>query len=777
MSLKLIKNSAAVSRLLYFFGFKKDALFLNKSFKNKVPAKMVLENICKSRPVVFFYYDFIRFYEAEQSYGYQTISNILSILRKSLDKKICAATPDIEVLAVDYIGNLEFFALVTMDVKEGHKELQKLAVTSRIYIEEELKLDCLKKPNNGPIVQVGYAVLSLKTKNVESQLYKALRRAQERARNLSNTEVNLLFSEFKEILDQRRFDILYQPIVSLRAGGILGWEALTRGPQNSSFHSPHAIFSFAEKTGLLYYVEKTCRRLALENLGGLGPDQKLFLNIHPQTVNDPGFVKGETMMLIEEIGLKPSNVVFEITEKHCIEDFYSFNKTLDHYRNQGYKVAVDDTGSGFSSLQSIAEIRPDFIKLDMSLTRNINQNPVKKVLIETFVTFAEKIGSAIIAEGIEEWEELAALADIGVPFGQGYFLSRPAFPKPRLDEAVEVKVLRLASNWRKNLSKHPFPISDITQSTVGIHKECPVRDAKKILNDNKGLIDGVVVVEEGRPVGLVMRYHLERYLSMQYGVSLYFDRPVKLIMDSSALVVEEDTPIETVSQLAMSRSKLKLYDYIIVTKDKLFKGVVSVQNLLDAMTRMRLETAKGANPLTGLPGNIAIEQELYLMAKKNEEYAVIYLDLDHFKSYNDKYGFEKGDRLIVFTASLLSSVLRKFGSGNDFLGHIGGDDFIIITSLEKAEFLCAKIARYFDKLVRRFYSPDDRSAGGVFSFDRSGKESFSPIVSVSMAIVECTARNNLYDPKKIAERAAQLKRYAKSLPGSVYVKDRRSPAT
>lgn len=153
---------------------------------------------------------------------------------------------------------------------------------------------------------------------------------------------------------------------------------------------------------------------------------------------------------------------------------------------------------------------------------------------------------------------------------------------------------------------------------------------------------------------------------------------------------------------------------------------------------------------------------------------MIYLDLDHFKSYNDKYGFESGDRVLLFTAGLLNSVLKKFGAESDFIGHIGGDDFIIVTATKKAEMLCKKIARYFDRLVRGFYDPEDRSAGKIQGYDRSGRETYFPVISISMAIVECGGCDCLHDPKKVLEKAALLKRYAKSLPGSVYVKDRRA---
>jgi len=250
-----------------------------------------------------------------------------------------------------------------------------------------------------------------------------------------------LVSEFREILNGARLGIVYQPVVCFCSGEVLGWEALTRGPRDGPFASPEFLFGFAEEVGLLYGLEKICRRLALEGLGAMEPHQKVFLNIHPSTVRDPNFVRGETMAVVRQVGLRPDNVVFEVTERHCIKDFAGFDRALEHYRSQGYLVAVDDVGSGFSSLQSIAEIRPDFIKIDMALVRGINTNMVKRALVETFASFAEKIGSFVIVEGIETEEELVAVVATGAHYGQGYFLGRPAFPKPYPDREALTRVL------------------------------------------------------------------------------------------------------------------------------------------------------------------------------------------------------------------------------------------------------------------------------------------------------------------------------------------------
>ncbi len=518
-------------------------------------------------------------------------------------------------------------------------------------------------------------------------------------------------------------------------------------------------------------MEQLCRESAFNKIGELGADQKMFVNVHPDAINDPAFTEGETIRIIQNLHIKPKNIVFEITERHHIKDFISFNRTLTHYRDQGFLVAVDDVGSGFSTLQSIAEIRPDYIKIDMSLVRDIHKDKVKTALMETFVTFAEKIGCEIIAEGIEEEAELAQLAGIGVHYGQGYFLGKPAYPKQAIREEAHLKTLHFINKGRQYFLKHAFPIGDIVDEAVGVEEQTLVKDVKTLFEENTA-VSGIVIVENNRPSGLVMRQHLDRHLGRKYGVALYYEKPISAIMDKAPLTVDHNTPIELVSQVAMNRNKLKLYDNIIVSRNGFLQGIVSVQTLLDTMTRIRLELAKGANPLTGLPGNIAIEQEHYRCAKNDQPFSVIFVDLDNFKSYNDKYGFEKGDSVLLYTANLLKVSLKEYGEDDSFLGHIGGDDFIIFTKEDNVDALCRHFIEQFDAGIKDLYSPEDIQAGGILAHDRSGKERWFPFISVSLAALDCTAQTGK-DMKEISGKVAQIKQYAKSKPGSVYVRDRR----
>ncbi|MDO7785679.1 EAL domain-containing protein [Desulforamulus aquiferis] len=749
--------------------FKKKGLLLQLLQSSSLLQR--LELMLKQRSnVLLLYVDVVDFHQVLQVHGEALARRILNVLRTALHRKAGDFLNCSGEISVENLWGDDFLVLCRLDPVSTPEQLNKMSTAMRLALEETLKQELAKITTMSVKLHVGYSIIKGKLGSKPDQaLYTALKEAQKIAKGAWNQQTTHLLGEFNHILAQKNLLMVYQPIVSLQNGEILGWEALTRGPKDSYFLSPLVIFGFAEEVGLLFPVEKLCRELAINNVGYMESHQKLFLNIHPLTINDPQFVRGETSKLLAESHLHSANLVFEITERQSIHDFARFNKTLAHYRNQGYRVAVDDAGAGFSSLQAIAEVRPDFIKIDCSLVRDINTNRVKKALLETLVTFTQKIGCSIIAEGIETEAELATLHSIGVQYGQGYFLAHPGYPKPPVNVEALNKIHSLSSRNPTGVWQKAFPIGDITEPAIMVSVETPVRHLKELLDSNE-LINGVVITNNNRPVGLVMRHHLDRYLGTQYGVALYFERPVSCIMDIDPLMVDISLPIEQVSQLSMNRDKLKLYDYIVVTREGQLYGVVSVQILLDTMTKIRMEVAKGANPLTGLPGNLTIEGEINNRLSEISPSACIYIDLDNFKSYNDRYGFENGDRLILLAARLLSSVVKKYGDPQAFAGHIGGDDFIVLCHRDLAEEICRRYIRYFDRLVKGLYSSEDQVRGGFFGLNRQGQENWFPLVSVSMAIVDCAGHCS---PEGLAEKTAQLKHYAKTKLGSIYVWDRR----
>jgi len=187
----------------------------------------------------------------------------------------------------------------------------------------------------------------------------------------------------------------------------------------------------------------------------------------------------------------------------------------------------------------------------------------------------------------------------------------------------------------------------------------------------------------------------------------------------------------------------------------------------------RTRVGKGSNPLTGLPGAPSIEHEIGKRINNGSKYAVCYLDLDSFKAYNDKYGYNQGDKVIIFAAKILIQAIAKEGSPDDFLGHIGGDDFIIVTTPERVERICSTIIDNFDLNIPAFYAPEDREKGYIDTFDRRGNRHRFPFITLSIGIAT-NEKRTFHSPLEVSAIATEMKQYAKTFTGSNYKKDRRS---
>ena len=208
------------------------------------------------------------------------------------------------------------------------------------------------------------------------------------------------------------------------------------------------------------------------------------------------------------------------------------------------------------------------------------------------------------------------------------------------------------------------------------------------------------------------------------------------------------------------------------TGDELEQLAGAFNRMCDALVEMQYRD-QNANPLTKLPGNLMIEAECDRRLKACEEVGVLYLDLDHFKAFNDKYGFEQGDRVIKLTADILKSICGENAPQNPhFVGHIGGDDFIVVTKAAEAEDLCQVICAEFDRRVKELYPSEDRDRGFIISVDRQGNRQKFPLCSVSIALVDNETRA-IADFLEISTIAAEVKKVAKNLPGSSYARDRR----
>jgi diguanylate cyclase (GGDEF)-like protein len=308
------------------------------------------------------------------------------------------------------------------------------------------------------------------------------------------------------------------------------------------------------------------------------------------------------------------------------------------------------------------------------------------------------------------------------------------------------------------------------QSTLTVTKDYKTRTVVDFFYEKKEL-QSIVVLDGKKAIGLVMRDKIFFQLGTRFGFNLYMDRCITKVMDRHPLIVDYYTPMTEVSQLTMQRSQEKIYDEVIITKDNAYFSTVSIKDLLLQVSEQRILEAKNANPLTGLPGNLSINKEIIKRIETKVLFSVLYIDLDNFKAYNDTYGYQKGDDLINYTAQ----VLRKTGNVVDqdvFIGHVGGDDFIVITKPKCDDLMSKNIIKAFEKNLSQFFKEKDYKRGYIYTTNRSKEFTKIPITSLSIAIIS-NEHLNITNYLEIGDRASEIKKTVKKMKGSNYLKDRR----
>ncbi|MDD2375372.1 MAG: EAL domain-containing protein, partial [Eubacteriales bacterium] len=325
---------------------------------------------------------------------------------------------------------------------------------------------------------------------------------------------NPLAHQLSEILNNRRVTTVFQPIISLRDGSIFAYEALSRGPMGSALHTPDKLFAAAEKQEKTWELEQLCRTTAIETISKLKQDALLFLNVNPQIMHDRKFRQGFTREYLRTYDINPENIVFEITEKGTVDSVQDFIKTVDHYKNQNYRIAVDDAGAGYSGLNMISDVHPHFLKLDMNLIRNIHQDTTRQALLKSLSEFASLTNTYLIAEGIETKEELLKLIDIGIHYGQGFYLQRP---QPQLLPLREdlIAAIRNENNKKNHLfykKSSDLYIRNIANAQQTLSPDIRVSQVYELMK-NELSSPGYCVTEHGRVIGVVTRNDLFRHLS------------------------------------------------------------------------------------------------------------------------------------------------------------------------------------------------------------------------------------------------------------------------
>ena len=383
--------------------------------------------------------------QVEHYYGSTAFEKVLGMARDLLLELRGTDVRTADLLAVDDKGGDAFLVFLSPKRTEGRLKVSDLRATAD-RVEEHLnrKLTRLVSPYlpTPRQVVVGFSLVFENPLVMPDRLVSRLVdeawacvRVQRRQRDLQRR------CTLQEVLLEDKLATVFQPIVDLRDNSVLGVEALSRGPEGTVLHAPLRLFALAAEADLAFELDRKCRRRALSSARGLSAGQKLFINVLPSALYDPDF-QGESLMgQLDGLGLSPDRIVLEITESSAIENYGVFAEALGEFTRLGFKIAVDDVGAGYSGLEKIAHLNPNYLKLDRQLIKDIDSSYIRREMARALKAFADKIGSTIIAEGIEREAELRTLVELGIEYGQGFLLARPAAGLPAVLPVRRVRPL------------------------------------------------------------------------------------------------------------------------------------------------------------------------------------------------------------------------------------------------------------------------------------------------------------------------------------------------
>ena len=365
----------------------------------------------------------------EYQYGSDLYSKLLSHITSLLKKMKSSDFRDDDIFVVDLV-ELDTFVIFLSAPRQGNTQLldhlEQIAERVRVSLEQEIFRMFYTYLKEYCRPSIGYALV-IKNPMINNMrlIMQLINNSREMGIFLSHKRTYISRYLLKKIIIDQKIYTVFQPIVNLKTLEIIGHEALSRGPVNTEFASPLLLFTFAGESGLSFELDRLCRKKAFEAVKRLQPTKKIFVNTLTMTIHDPEFRGVYLDELLQDLKIKPENVIFEVSEKMAIDNYDMFRAALKDYTDIGIVHASDDIGTGHSDLERIMELKPGFMKIDISFVRDIDKSYIKQEIVKAMVLLAKSINSIIIAEGVETREEFHKLKELEVLYGQGYYFAMP----------------------------------------------------------------------------------------------------------------------------------------------------------------------------------------------------------------------------------------------------------------------------------------------------------------------------------------------------------------
>ena len=567
-------------------------------------------------------------------------------------------------------------------------------------------------------------------------------------------------------------DVAFQPIVDIHTGTLFGVEALLRGTDSLGFESISEFFDRLYEENILYTFDLRLREKVMEKFCTIAGYErlKLFYNLDNRVLSMGDFSKGNTSRLLHRYGLDSKAIVFELSEHNEILNIEHFTKLMHHYSDEGFCIAIDDFGIGQSGYKLLYHCAPNIIKIDRFFLSGIDKDPKKKLLARNMVQLSTLTGSRVIAEGVETEAELAVCREIGCHMVQGYFVQRPTLDCGTIVEKYLSDVTFLKED-KRSISNQKIVLKRL-EPLKAIMLGDSMETLLDLLNENKEMFLVPVVDAAMQPVGIIHEHQLKAIACSPYGRSLSQNRSSNLSAIETYIepipVVDLTMPLETMIELfSLSQNA----PGVLIVESSRYIGYLSAREMIEVVHERNLIRARDENPLTRLPGNFRINEYIANAIDSGISAVLVYFDFDHFKPYNDYYGFRNGDRVILLFAELMHKKL----SSDFFKGHIGGDDFFVGAILDEKhtfEKVCEELEgliRSFSDEVRAFYDAADRDRGCIVAEDRDGNMREFKLLGVSAVVVKIGRDTQIQTSEHLQRMFAMEKKTAKKSPNHMSI--------
>lgn len=568
-------------------------------------------------------------------------------------------------------------------------------------------------------------------------------------------------------------DYAFQPIVT-PSGTTIGVEALIRNTDKLGFESISEFFDYLSKEKILFDAEVILRKKAFSKYSHshLKNRVKLFYNYDHRIMDMPNYKENMMEKLLKEEGINLDVVCIETSERveHTMNN--ANLKVYSRAKKAGINFAVDDFGVAFSNLQLLYLMEPNFIKLDKFFVRDIDRDSRKRLFCQKIIEISHTIGAKVIAEGVETVKEYFTLKTLGVDALQGFLISKPVL---KTDDILEVySDIRIMAESEKRSTENV----DIALIQNEIQRIKPLFINDEIfevfvrLKESKD-IDYIPVVDSTySPIGIIREKDLRDFTYSPFGRDLLCNSAFHTSLSEfvrNVGICDIKDPIDKILEVY---SNYLGTEGIIIKDEFKYIGFLNSNSLIKIINEKKILEARDLNPLTKLPGNASVAEQIKRITSTKEGYDyLIYYDFNNFKPFNDKFGFRLGDRAILG----FSEIIQKSETANFkkvFTGHVGGDDFIQVISSNDQCFNYVLnhikfVMEEFKNFVFNFHSEDDKKNGYYVSKDRYGKKRKFPLLASCAAVIEIPPLKATLDEIKFSNTVAQVKKLSKETPGNV----------